>query len=117
MAQRVTHEFILEELSKIFTEDEMEIVADRHDWFDFLNEGFDCFGWGDDAVKIPDQLKHLHQEGGGEGGAENCFAIFELNGVCYKFCYSYYSYSGYYWDFDNGYQIVQPKQVMTTIYE
>ncbi len=39
--------------------------------------------------------QHFDQEGGGEGGAEYCFTIFEFDGKILKLEYSYYSHHGY----------------------
>ena len=62
--------------------------------------------------------KHIEQEGGGEGGGEYCYGIFQLNGVFYKAEYSYYSCDGYnYDDIISTLKIVQPKEKMITVYE
>lgn len=41
---------------------------------------------------------HHQQEGGGEGGAEYCYGVFELAGKAYKAEYSYMSHEGHSWD-------------------
>ena len=38
---------------------------------------------------------HLAQEGGGEGGAEDCFGVFSLGDIIFKACYYYQSYDGH----------------------
>lgn len=62
--------------------------------------------------------KHVTQEGGGEGGAEYCYGVFELAGKTYKAEYSYMSHYGY--DFEgilDTLKEVKPVQKMVTVYE
>lgn len=62
--------------------------------------------------------KHLEQEGGGEGGTEYCFGVFELEGLIFKAEYSYYSYNGC--DYDGILETlkqVKPVEKVVTVYE
>lgn len=62
--------------------------------------------------------KHLEQEGGGEGGTEYCYGVFELNGKIYKAKYSYYSYDGHEYDgIENTLKEVKPVEKVVTVYE
>lgn len=56
--------------------------------------------------------EHVTQEGGGEGGTEYCFTVFEWKGVLYKMEYSYYSYDGY--DFSNV-NVKETKSIEQTV--
>lgn len=51
----------------------------------------------DDAETLPSKYCYIHleQDGGGEGGGEGCYGVFELGGKIYKVDYNYYSYDGY----------------------
>lgn len=71
-----------------------------------------------DNLECVKSFKHLEQEGGGEGGSEYCYGIFELNGVIYKAEYSYYSYEGHeYYGISDTLQIVKPVEKTITVYE
>lgn len=62
--------------------------------------------------------EHIEQDGGGEGGAEDCYGVFKLNGVYYSVSYSYYSYNGYDYDYiTSTVTIVHPVQRLVTFYE
>lgn len=62
--------------------------------------------------------KHIKQEGGGEGGAEYCFGIFQILDKFYKAEYSYYSYNGYeYGDISDTVREVKPVEKLITVYE
>jgi hypothetical protein len=62
--------------------------------------------------------RSLHQEGGGEGGAEYCEAVFHLDGYNFFCSYCYYSYNGHEYDsiFDTV-KFVQPKEKTITVWE
>lgn len=63
-------------------------------------------------------FKHLQQEGGGEGGAEDCHIIFEVAGKTYSMQYSYYSYDGYdFYGAEESICEVEPVQKTVTVYE
>ena len=71
-----------------------------------------------DNLKCVKSFKHLEQEGGGEGGAEYCYGVFELNGVIYKAEYSYYSYNGCEYDgIVSTLRVVTPVEKTVTVYE
>jgi hypothetical protein len=61
-------------------------------------------------------LEWLEQEGGGEGGAEDCHAVFKFKDVVYKVFYNYYSYVGFNL-YDDILTIVEPKEKTITVYE
>jgi hypothetical protein len=67
---------------------------------------------GDENVGV----KLVDREGGGEGGAEDCYSILEIDGVFYQVTYNYYSYVGYEFDYAEV-TIVTPKQKTITVYE
>lgn len=61
---------------------------------------------------------NLHQEGGGEGGAEYCKGVFRLGDTIYSASYYYYSYDGYdYSDIQETLREVKPVQKTITVYE
>lgn len=62
--------------------------------------------------------RHIEQVGGGEGGSEYCYAVFEIDGILYKTEYRYYSYNGHEYDgISNTIKIVTPKEKTITVYE
>lgn len=58
----------------------------------------------------------VEQDGGGEGGSENCYSILKIDGVFYKVNYSYYSHHGFDTEFACV-SIVEPKKKLVTVYE
>lgn len=71
-----------------------------------------------DNLESVKSFKHIEQDGGGEGGGEYCYGVFELNGVIYKAEYSYYSYNGCEYDgISDTLQIVKPVEKTITVYE
>jgi hypothetical protein len=53
----------------------------------------------------------VDQDGGGEGGAEDCHSVLKIGGKFLKFHYSYQSYSGFcFWD-ENPCVEVRPQKV------
>ena len=74
--------------------------------------------WDEDNLDKEFQYKHIEQDGGGEGGSEYCYGVFELKGVVYKAEYSYYSQYGHdYDDILSTLKVVTPVQKMVTVYE
>lgn len=70
-------------------------------------------GWGD----LPKGAEHITQEGGGEGGAEDCYAVFKWKDKYYRVDYNYYSYHGYdNLDMENIYEVF-PQERTVTFYE
>ena len=70
-------------------------------------------GWGG----LPKEAKHITQEGGGEGGAEYCYAVFQWKDKFYRVDYNYYSYVGYEnLHMENIYE-VKPVEKTVTFYE
>lgn len=71
-----------------------------------------------DNLKCVKSFEHLEQEGGGEGGVEHCYGVFELNDVIYEAEYSYYSYNGHdYYGISDTLKIVKPVEKTITVYE
>ena len=62
--------------------------------------------------------KYICQEGGGEGGAEACFTVFQWKDKLYKIEYSYYSHHGF--DFDDCLERISevtPVEKTVVVYE
>lgn len=78
-----------------------------------LNDESDAYQWLKEH-----SYKHLAQDGGGKGGTEYCYTVFELDGKIYKGEYSYYSYHGHNFDelLDSIHE-VKPVQKTVTVYE
>jgi len=63
------------------------------------------------------EYKHIEQEGGGEGGAEDCHTVFKVKGKFFRVDYSYYSHYGSNYDnIVNSLTEVFPKEVTVTVY-
>ena len=63
------------------------------------------------------EYKHISCEGGGEGGAEACEAIFSLKGEYFKVQYQYRSHEGYeYSDIAHTLTKVTPKEKTVTVF-
>lgn len=61
---------------------------------------------------------HIQEEGGGAGGAEDCFGVFSLRGVMYKVHWTYCSYGGNdTYGISDSISIVQKKEKTITVYE
>ena len=63
-----------------------------------------------------DRVKFIEREGGGEGGAEDCESIIQVDGTFYKITYSYRSHYGFDWDYPEVY-VVKPVERTVTFYE
>ena len=61
-------------------------------------------------------MKHIEQEGGGEGGGEHCETVVQAGDAYYKIVYSYYSYDGYNYEDADVYEVV-PVERLVTFYE
>lgn len=61
-------------------------------------------------------MKHIEQDGGGEGGGEHCETVVQAGEKYYKIVYSYYSYEGYDYDDADVYEVV-PVERLVTFYE
>lgn len=61
-------------------------------------------------------MKHIEQEGGGEGGGEHCETVIQVGEKHYKVVYSYYSYEGYDYGGADVYEVV-PVERLVTFYE
>ena len=63
-------------------------------------------------------IEVIAQDGGGEGGAEDCYAIIKFEGNFYKFEYYYRSHDGYYFSsVKDTFKQVFPKEKLVTVYE
>lgn len=81
---------------------------ERYEFREFLNE----------CIYEPEteRVVHIEQDGGGEGGGEDCYAVIKVDGVFYKITYSYASYEGFNYDYANVSE-VNPVQRLVTFYE
>lgn len=61
-------------------------------------------------------MKHIEQDGGGEGGGEHCETVVQAGYKYYKIVYSYYSYDGYNYEDADVYEVV-PVERLVTFYE
>ena len=61
-------------------------------------------------------MKHIEQDGGGEGGGEHCETVVQAGDKYYKIVYSYYSYDGYNYEDADVYEVV-PVERLVTFYE
>lgn len=92
---------------KVLLEEKYNTNPDNYgfDYYEILLEGAEDIG-----------IKLVDQEGGGEGGAENCTSILEIDSIFYEVSYNYYSHQGYEFDYASV-KIVTPKQKTVTVYE
>ncbi len=107
MAEKSFH--VLQELVlEIWNEgrEEDDFIED-YEFREFLN------GYGPDDHE---RVTFIEQEGGGEGGAEYCYAVIKVDDVFYKVEYSYASYDGYNWDYATASE-VKPVERMVVFYE
>lgn len=71
-----------------------------------------------ESVRLKYGYEHLEQEGGGEGGAEDCHGVFKLGDKYYKASYRYYSHHGHdYDDIESTLHEVTPSEVTITVYK
>lgn len=89
-------------------------LDDKCEFLSGFEEGDYLYKETEDSDPIP--IKHIEQEGGGEGGGEYCYAVIQVGEKFYKIEYSYYSYSGYDYDYADVLEAV-PTQRMVTFYE
>ena len=105
MGKRVENaEEIRDEIIQAYNETDPDWPLEEGSWYDFEELGdFNDFGI-------------IEQEGGGEGGAEDCTLVFMWKDKYYRLNYSYYSYHGY--DFDDAmlYEVT-PVEKVVTVYE
>ena len=70
--------------------------------------------WNEDNYLV------IEQDGGGEGGSEDCYTIIKFEETYYRFDYKYYSHDGFQLEYSDLSYInvreVMPKQVMVTEY-
>lgn len=81
--------------------------------------------WDDEWVDVDilmgdfpenNRVEFIEQEGGGEGGAEDCYSVIRVDGVFYKVFYNYYSHDGFNTEYAEV-RVVQPKEKLITVYE
>lgn len=94
--------------------DEGSPLEDQYELLSPFQEGDYLYKETEDSDPIP--MKHIKQEGGGEGGGEYCYAVIQVGEKFYKIEYSYYSYSGYDYDYADVLEVV-PTQRTVTFYE
>ena len=70
------------------------------------------YGW----IEPFEGVEFIEQEGGDEGGGEDCYTVLKVGGVFYKITYSYYSHYGVDLDYASVY-IVTPQEKTITVYE
>lgn len=100
----------------LFTEVAKDFGTDPDEFVYNLCEG-DVYGETKDKLSAYD-YKHIEQDGGGEGGSEDCYGIFEFDGRIYRAHYSYYSYHGHeYGGILNTLREVKPVEKTVTVYE
>ena len=105
MAQKIDIAEVNEKLEEIFLADDSYF-----EFVDFLLGDFD------EVAANVGGVVHLEQDGGGEGGSEDCYTVFSIGDITYKVTYNYYSHLG----FETGYAqayIVTPVQRTITAYE
>jgi hypothetical protein len=61
-------------------------------------------------------FEFIEQDGGGEGGAEDCYSIVKVDGVFYKVTYAYYSHHGFETDYAGVFKVT-PREKTITVYE
>lgn len=61
-------------------------------------------------------IEFVEQDGGGEGGAEDCYTVLKVLDGYIKIEYSYHSYSGFNFDYATV-KPVKPVERMVTFYE
>lgn len=68
------------------------------------------------AIKDYEMLRLMEYDGGGEGGAEDCYSIIRVGKRYFKCDYEYYSYHGF--DYSDGSEVyeVEPKTVEVVQY-
>lgn len=69
-------------------------------------------------VPTGDVIEVLKYEGGGEGGAQNCYTILKIGEQFFKVEYQYFSYNGFDLDADYAdlYEVF-PVEKLVTVYE
>lgn len=80
-----------------------------------------CDGYGGVSSEMLAEkfgYEHFEQDGGGEGGAEDCHAVFKLGDKTYRTYYWYRSHYGYGTDgIVDNLEEVKPVQKMVTVFE
>lgn len=77
--------------------------------------------WSEDDIlqgDFPENrcVEFIEQEGGGEGGSEDCYSVIKVGGVYYKITYSYFSHHGFETEYAEVF-VVTPKEKTITVYE
>lgn len=73
-------------------------------------------GYAPSQFETIDSVKYIEHDGGGEGGAEDCYSVIQVEGVFYKVIYSYASYQGFYWEYAEVREC-KPVERMVTFYD
>lgn len=61
-------------------------------------------------------VEFIEQDGGGEGGSEDCYSVIKVDDIYYKITYSYFSHHGFETEYAEVF-VVSPKQKTITVYE
>lgn len=78
----------------------------ENEYTEYVNNIEESFGY-----------KHLQQDGGGAGGSEHCYGVFQLGDKIYKAEYSYYSHQGHEIDYIvESLQEVKPQEKTIIVY-
>lgn len=105
-------EALLQEIADAGIEEGLEYYDDDMSLSELFKENL-VYGGGD----LPKGAKHIEQDGGGEGGSEDCYAVFQWKDRYYRVDYNYYSYHGYEnLDMENIYEVF-PQERTVTFYE
>lgn len=105
-------EALLQEIADAGVAEGLQYYEEGMDLNELFHEGL-C----DSYMKLPHGCKHIAQEGGGEGGSEDCYAVFQWEDKYYRVDYNYYSYHGYEnLDMENLYEVF-PQERTVTFYE
>lgn len=106
MAQKIGIAEVKEKLEEIF----LVRAGSYFEFVDFL------LGDYDEKEAKKGNVRHIEQDGGGEGGSEDCYTVFSIGDITYKVTYNYYSHHGFETDYAQAY-IVTPVQRTITAYE
>lgn len=83
-------------------------------FFEFITYG----AYNEIDLKLKEAgLEHITQEGGGEGGTEDCYTILKYKGEFYKLTYWYRSHHGFDGLEDSDFIKVKPRETVVTVYD
>lgn len=94
------------------------LADDDCDYWSYRQDDEDKAAEDFESLTSSSNYKRLDGDGGGEGGAEYVWGIFQIDDTLFRVDWSYYSYHGY--EIDGALstlRIVKPVQKMVTVYE